>query len=88
MDLIFIYHQSTTKKPPTLPTGIMQPPQEPLELVSMDFVDLSKNQSGDFKFILMFVDHFTRFVIAIPTTNQQVDTVARILVQEVISIDK
>ena len=72
------------RKPPQIPTGIMAPPQEPFELVSMDFIDNSKNPSADFKYILVFVDHFSRFVIAIPTMNQLAATVARVLVQEVI----
>lgn len=66
------------------PTGIMQPPMEPFELVSMDFIDLQAIQSADFKYVLVFVDHFSRFTIAIPCIASTAETTARIFFTHVI----
>uniref|UniRef100_A0A3P8UAF7 Gypsy retrotransposon integrase-like protein 1 n=1 Tax=Amphiprion percula TaxID=161767 RepID=A0A3P8UAF7_AMPPE len=50
----------------------------PLELLCMDYLSLEPDQSN-IKDILVFTDHFTKFAIAIPTTNQKAKTVAKCL---------
>ena len=48
---------------------------QPMELVAMDFVTI---EEGDKKRdVLVITDHFTKYAIAVPTTNQRASTTAR-----------
>uniref|UniRef100_A0A3B3H990 Gypsy retrotransposon integrase-like protein 1 n=1 Tax=Oryzias latipes TaxID=8090 RepID=A0A3B3H990_ORYLA len=50
----------------------------PLELVCMDFLSLEPDRSNK-KDILVITDFFTKYAVAIPTTNQKAKTVAKCL---------
>uniref|UniRef100_A0A8C8DED1 Gypsy retrotransposon integrase-like protein 1 n=1 Tax=Oryzias sinensis TaxID=183150 RepID=A0A8C8DED1_9TELE len=50
----------------------------PLELVCMDFLSLEPDRSNK-KDILVITDFFTKYAVAIPTTNQKARTVAKCL---------
>lgn len=50
----------------------------PLELVCMDFLSLEPDSSNT-RDILVITDHFTKFALALPTSNQKSRTVARCL---------
>ena len=50
----------------------------PMDLVCMDFLSLKMSTCG-YELILVIIDHFTRYVQAIPSRNQSAKTPARIL---------
>jgi len=65
------------------PPGLIAVPTRPWELISIDFIGPLDPVSEDFKYVLVIIDHYTRFAIAVPTQNQEAATVAMALVDEV-----
>ena len=66
------------QRPPRLKTRAPLQPvitTAPYELVSIDFVHLEKS-SGGYEYILVIVDHFTRYAQAYRTRNKAAKTVA------------
>lgn len=50
----------------------------PLELVCMDFLSIEPDKSNT-KDVLVLTDHFTKYAIAVPTSKQKAQTVAKCL---------
>jgi hypothetical protein len=56
----------------------------PMERLGVDFIGpLPETKSGN-KYILLFIDHFTKWVEAVPTSNQEATTVVEHLISEII----
>ena len=71
------------RKPPRKKSAAMQRivSSSPLELVTIDFLHLEKG-AGNYEYILVIVDHFTKFAQAYPTKNKSTTTAARHLYQD------
>ena len=61
----------------------MENPTRPFNIMSMDFIG-PLTRSHDFTYVLTFIDHFTKFAIAIPCIKQDSRTAAYVFVNEVV----
>ena len=50
---------------------------EPFELLTMDFLTVADTSSG-YRYALVFVDHFSKFAIVLPTKDQTATTMAKL----------
>lgn len=76
------HREKVRRRTLSTPAGIIAPPTVPFELISIDFVG-PLTTSEDARFVLVVIDHFTQWVIAIPTQGRTAAVVARALVEEV-----
>ena len=58
-------------------------PEEPWDLVSIDLLQLPKSQYGS-RYLLVCVDHFSRFVVLAPLTDKSAAGVAHALITRLI----
>ena len=75
----------TTKEVP-LATGLIHPVpvgHRPMERLSMDIMGPLPVTSGGYKYVLVVVDHFTKWIEAFPLKDTKEETVARILVEQI-----
>lgn len=78
--------QYVEQKTPTLKTRAPLKPitaTSPLELIAIDFLHLEKSSRG-YEYILVVMDHFTRYVQAYTTRNKSAKTVAQKLYNDFI----
>jgi len=65
--------------------GRRPPPTEPWEMISLDYAGpFEPCEDSEFKYILLAVDHFTGYLVTVPTTHVDAASTARALVDEVI----
>ena len=74
------------RKPPKQRLGHMasKPPRYPWETVAMDFCGPYATTESGMRYVLVLVDHFTKWVELVPTTDMQAITVVRVFYQRVI----
>ena len=67
------------RKPPKTKAGLMasKPPRYPWHTVAMDFCGPYTPATGGARYVLVFVDHFTKWVELCPTSDQVATTVLR-----------
>ena len=74
--------QRATRQQPVAPLVSIHS-TSPMELIAIDFLHLDRASSGH-EYILLVVDHFTRFVQAYPTKNKSAATAAKHLYNDYI----
>ena len=81
--------RKTPHRRPKLPTGHI-PVQRPFERISVDLVEykaISTSAVGaPCKYVLSMMDHLTRYAILTPIPNKSADTVAKVIIDRIISI--
>ena len=70
------------RRSPILPVGSAPQPAYPFHIISIDHVG-PLEKSEDFKFILVIIDHFSRWAIAVPVLDTSAETTALALYEEV-----
>jgi transposase InsO family protein len=64
-------------------TGRLPDPMEPWEVVSLDYIGPLPEDQG-FNYVLVVVDHFSQYLVTVPTRELSAGTTARALYDEVI----
>ncbi len=71
------HHKDTLPKP--APILQYPPPEGPWDVVAMDLLQLPASHQGS-RYLLVCVDHFSRFVVLAPLQNKAAETVAHSLI--------
>jgi transposase InsO family protein len=72
-------------KDPKQLAGQMPTPTEPFEVISMDTCGPFEPSAGGFKYVFTFIDHFTRYAIAVPSFSKLSAAFAQIFINEIIA---
>ncbi len=70
---------SPKHKPPIHPIKVSRPWQ----LVEMDFMELPMTYNGN-RYVLVFQDHFSKWIEAVATPDQKAERVARLFVEQIV----
>ena len=62
------------------------PPKGPREFLQVDFIGLLPSARGWYRYCLVIIDRFSKWVEAIPTRSNTATTVARVLVNQIIPL--
>lgn len=67
------------RKPPVQKLGLLasSPPSKPWDTVAMDFAGPYAESASGNRYVLVFVDHFTKWVELVPTSDQLATTVIK-----------
>ena len=68
-----------------LPVCTMRPPGAPFDIIGVDFLG-PLPQSGDFRYVLVVMCHFSRYALCFPTIDRSPQTVAQIFLHSVFCI--
>ncbi|KAL1248875.1 hypothetical protein QQF64_022193 [Cirrhinus molitorella] len=63
-----------------------EPPKGPWEFLQLDFIGPLPSAKGGYRYCLVIIDKFSKWVEAIPTRNNTANTVARVLANQIIPI--
>ena len=74
--------EKTQRRQRAIPAGLIEQPKYPFDLISIDFIG-PLTRSEDFSYVLMIIDHFSHFAVAVPTKNCTAETVVTVLLDEV-----
>ena len=73
-----LFHRTNKKcNPPLNPVVTIFP----LELLCIDLIDMGKNGTTGFRYILTMIDHFSKFAHALPICDKSADSTAKALVE-------
>jgi transposase InsO family protein len=74
--------EKVRRRSPDLPAGSMPSPTLPFHVISVDHIG-PLTKSDDFKYVLVIIDHFTRWCITVPVFDVSANSTARALYDEV-----
>ncbi len=61
-----------------------EPPKGPWELLQLDFIGPLPSAKGGYRYCLVIIDKFSKWVEAFPTRNNSADTVARVVANQIL----
>ncbi len=63
-----------------------EPPKGPWELLQLDFIGPLPSAKGGYRYCLVTIDKFSKWVEAIPTRNNSANTVARVVANQILPL--
>ncbi len=63
-----------------------EPPKGPWELLQLDFIGPLPSAKGRYRYCLVIIDKFSKWVEAIPTRNNSANTVARVVANQILPL--
>ncbi len=63
-----------------------EPPKGPWELLQLDFIGPLPSAKGGYRYCLVIIDKFSKWVEAIPTRNNSANTVARVVAKQILPL--